>query len=482
MATSPDRLPPRLGNFIEGASVAPRSGQWSAIVDPCTERPAFRSPLSRGEDVDAAMRAAAAAFGGWGSSPASERSALLHALADAIVAHAGELAALDSADTGKPVAALIEEEIVPAADQLRFLAGTARAMSGPAAGEYVASHTSVVRREPVGVCVQITPWNFPLMMAVWKIAPALAAGNTVVLKPAETTPRSALRLGEIAAELLPPGVLNVVCGDRETGRLLARHPAADLVALTGSTRAGREVAATSGAALKRLHLELGGNAAAVVFDDVDVPDTAARIAAAALLNAGQDCVAASRVLVHEGIHDDVVAELVRRAESYRPGPPGDPDSAFGPLNNADQLDHVRGLIAGLGPHAKILTGGRRFGDTGYFFAPTVVIGVRQEDAIVQEEVFGPIITVQPFRTSAEALALANGVSQGLACSVWTNDHTRALEFARDLHCGCVWINTHVVFAAEMPHGGFKGSGNGKDLSVFSLEEYTHVKHVMTRLR
>jgi betaine-aldehyde dehydrogenase len=368
---------------------------------------------------------------------------------------------------------------LPAIDQVRFFAGAARSMDARAAGEYLRDHTSSVRREPVGVCAQIIPWNYPLMMAVWKVAPAIATGNTVVLKPAESTPLTALWLADLAARFLPPGVLNVVCGDRETGALLAGHEQVALVGLTGSTRAGRAVAGLAGPKLRRLHLELGGNAPVVVFGDGDPDAAAGRVAEAAFFNAGQDCVAATRILVQRDSYPAFLEALVARAEQTRTGPPDDPHADYGPLNNAEQLARVSGFIDRLPPHARVRTGGCRVGDTGYFFAPTVIVGVRQSDEVVQEEVFGPVVTVQSFDTADEALRLANGVSQGLAASVWTRDHATATRFARDLDFGCVWINTHLRFPAEMPHGGFKDSGYGKDLSGYALEEYTRVKHVMT---
>ncbi|MET8760698.1 aminobutyraldehyde dehydrogenase [Lentzea sp. NPDC004782] len=449
------------------------------LLDPATGLPFAEVPLARETEVDAAVRAAATAFGTWRRTTPAERGLALLRIAQALEDRADEFADLECANTGKPRRSAVADEIEPAVDQLRFFAGAARLPEGKAAGEYLAGHTSSVRREPIGVCAQLLPWNYPLQMAVWKFAPAIAAGNTVVLKPAETTPLTAVRLAEIAAPFLPPGVLTVLCGDRETGRLLAAHPDVAHISLTGSTRAGRELATAAGASLKRLHLELGGNAPVLVFPDTDVTAAAAGIAEAAFFNAGQDCVAAARVLAHEDIADELVEALVKQAHLTRTGPPDDENAFYGPLNNADQLARLTGLVDRLPAHAVVRTGGTRVGDRGYFFAPTVITGVRQDDEIVQEELFGPVLTVQSFTTEEEAVRLANGVPQGLAASVWTRDHARANSITAELDFGCVWINTHLRFAAEMPHGGFKASGYGKDLSAYAVEEYTRIKHVMS---
>jgi betaine-aldehyde dehydrogenase len=398
--------------------------------------------------------------------------------ADAIEARAEELVDLECQNTGKPRQLTLEEELPPAVDNVRFFAGASRLLEGKSAGEYMSGHTSYVRREPIGVCAQVTPWNYPLMMAVWKVAPALAAGNTVVLKPSDTTPLSTLLMAEIAAECFPAGVLNVVCGDRDTGRALVTHPAPQLVSITGSVRAGREVAIAAAADLKRVHLELGGKAPVVVFDDADIAAAAEAIAAAGYFNAGQDCTAATRVLAGPGLHDEFVAALAEQARNTRTGPPSDPDVLYGPLNNANQLARVSGFVDRRPEHVSLDAGGAQVGDRGYFYSPTVVSGLRQDDEMIQDEVFGPVITVQRFSDEAEAVAWANGVEYGLSASVWTKDHSRAMRMTAALDFGCVWVNTHIPLISEMPHGGFKHSGYGKDLSMYGLEDYTRIKHVM----
>ncbi|MFI6577816.1 aminobutyraldehyde dehydrogenase [Nocardiopsis sp. NPDC050513] len=470
-----------LPSFIDGAPVPPADGRALDLVDPVTGRVSGRAGVSGAAEVEAAMASSLRAFRSWrGETPAGRQDALL-AIADALAARAGEFADAECRETGKPRSAVLEEEIPFCVDTLRFFAGAARHLEGRAAAEYTGGRTSWIRREPVGVCVGITPWNYPLMMAVWKIGPALAAGNTVVLKPAETTPTTTVMLAEIAAGVLPAGVVNTVVGDRGTGRTLVEHPAGRLVSVTGSTRAGSQVARTASDDLKRLHLELGGNAPVLVFDDVDVAGTASGVVAGAYLNAGQDCTAATRVLVHEGVHDAFVAELARQAATLVTGRPSTEASDFGPLNNADQFARVTGLLERLPEHAVVETGGHRVGEAGFFLAPTVVSGLRSEDEIVREEIFGPVVTVQRFADEDGAVALANGVDQGLASSVWTGDHARALRVSAALDFGAVWINGHGELASEMPHGGFKHSGYGKDLSAYSLEDYTRVKHVMSSL-
>lgn len=468
-----------LHNVIGGAQRPAADGRTTAVIDPSTGTEYARAPLSGAEDVDAAYRAASDAFTTWGRTTPAERQLALLRLADAIEQRADEFVAVESRNTGKPLHLTATDEVPPCVDQLRFFAGAARVLDGLSAGEYMAGHTSWVRREPVGVVGQVTPWNYPLMMAIWKIAPALAAGNTIVLKPSDTTPASTLLLGQVANEVLPPGVLNVVCGDRDTGRALVSHQRPDMVAITGSVRAGSQVAEAAAANVKRVHLELGGKAPVIVFADADLAGAAEGIAGAGYYNAGQDCTAATRVLVHASVHDDFVAALAEAAKGQRTGVPSDPDVAFGPVNNALQLDRVTGFLDRLPDHASIVTGGHRVGDVGYFVEATVVSGLKQDDEAVQDEIFGPVITVQTFTDEDEAITLANGVRYGLSSSVWTQNHGRALRVSRALDFGVVWINTHIPFVAEMPHGGFKHSGYGKDLSMYGFEDYTRIKHVMS---
>jgi betaine-aldehyde dehydrogenase len=466
-------------NVINGELVDAAAGETYEVVDPTTGEAYATAPQSGAEDVDRAYRAAAAAFEAWGDTTPSERQLALLRIADKLEERAQDFVDAESKDTGKPIGFTLSEELPPAIDQIRFFAGAARVLEGKSAGEYLKDHTSFIRREPIGVVGQVTPWNYPLMMMVWKIAPALAAGNCVVLKPSDTTPATSTMLAELAAEFLPPGVLNVVTGDRDTGRLVVEHPTPQLVAITGSVRAGMQVAHSGADQLKRVHLELGGKAPVIVFDDADVEAAAEGIAGAGYFNAGQDCTAATRVLAGPGVHNDFVAALTEQARNTRTGLPDDDDILYGPLNNANQLERVAGMVDRLPDHARLETGGVRQGDVGYFYEPTVLSGLLQDDEQIQDEIFGPVITVQRFSDEAQALAWANGVKYGLASSVWTKDHGRAMRMAKRLDFGAVWINTHIPIVAEMPHGGFKHSGYGKDLSMYGLEDYTRVKHVMS---
>jgi len=467
-----------LQHFINGQYVSSQGSDFFDLVSPVDGEIYAQSPNGGKAEVDLAYAAAEKAFLVWKKSTPAERQKALLRLADEIEKNVTRLTEWQSKETGQLKHFIEKEEIAASCDAIRFFAGAARCLEGKAAGEYAAGFTSVIRREPLGIVGQVAPWNYPFMMAVWKIAPALAAGNTVVLKPSDTTPVSTLLLAELAAPLFPAGAFNVVLGKAETGSLVVSNPVASLVSITGSVRAGLQVAASAAANLTKAHLELGGKAPVIVFADADMDKAVETITTAGFFNAGQDCTAATRILVEESAYDDFLAKLVARTRNITFGTPDDRDALYGALNSRNQLEQVSGFIARLPAHAKIETGGRAGKGPGFYFEPTIISGLHQHDEAIQHEVFGPVMTIQRFSDEADALNKANDVEYGLAASVWTRHHGRAQRFSIELDFGTVWINNHIPLCAEMPHGGFKKSGYGKDLSSYSLDEYTRVKHIM----
>ncbi len=470
-----------IDNFIGGKSTPAASGKTDSVLDPATGQVIDQVASSDAVDVDAAVDAAKSAFGEWSAKTPRERSEALLALADLIEANVDELSELEMRNVGKPKA-IIGVEMDLSIDNLRFFAGAARNLEGKAAGEYLADHTSYVRRDPLGVVAGIAPWNYPLNMSVWKFGPALATGNTVVLKPSELTPLSLVRFAQLASDILPPGVLNVVCGQGETaGDAIVRHPDIRLVSLTGDVNTGKLIARNASDTLKRVHLELGGKAPVIVFDDADIDAVVGALAEGAYYNSGQDCTAPCRVMAGGAAFERLVPQLTDAVGAIAMGDPFDENTAMGPVISADQQSRVSGMVdRARDAGAEVTTGGKVGGAAGFFYEPTVVVNPGQDSEIVQREVFGPVVSVQRFTDEAQAIAWANGVDYGLSASVWTSDVGRAMRMTKALEFGCVWVNQHIMITSEMPHGGFKQSGYGKDMSAYALEHYTELKHVMIK--